>query len=221
MSSGSSNKKLLYSTAPEFSTVNENIYDGRYILMEDGTYQKPWIRRIGGWDVGRTNDRSVLAILDYCHDGRYRLIGLYKWRNVPFPKQLSDLNKLCQFCEVEKLTMDGKNMGKALPDFIKELDEHGNYRYPYIAHILDPVFNVSRDLKDSTYIRMRADMESDRFYIMRETDLTNEFTKLVRKENGRIEAEGRKDHDDIPSAVMFACAGHYESRNDQFDIFFI
>jgi len=182
---------------------NFNVYDGRYIYSKRTKKRtKPFIYRYAGFDMGRSQDRSVLSLIDECQDGKYRLIGLYKMRNVDFFIQLYRLNFLCRSCEVDKLFYDANALGgKILTDGIHSINqETGNVSYPYIANIAEPV-PMNKPLKHSLYNGLKVLMQKKQLYLYSDRDMINEFKNLVHKENGKIQAGTRTYNDDIPASI--------------------
>jgi len=213
--------KDVYTNNKEYDISDINIYDGKYVYSKkEDKYIKPWKTRIAGYDPARTSDRSIIAILDHCLDDKYRVISLYKMKNVDFPTQLNRLNRICEYCEVDKLYIDAKGIGGSLPDFIREY-YNDVPKYPYISKKVNPISNITRELKQRVYTKIKFEISKNNFIMFRDPELIQEFTTLVVKESGTIQSGIRSVHDDIPSAIMIAAIAFFENKESSVKFHFL
>ena len=84
-------------------------------------------RIVAGFDVGRTKDRSELAVFDE-YDGHFTCLFLRSYEHVPFAEQEADLRRMLGQLPVARLSIDNsgigmnlaENLAKAFPQVVRE-----------------------------------------------------------------------------------------------------
>jgi len=73
-------------------------------------------RLVGGYDVGRKHDLSVLSIFEVFKDGRKRCRMLRVYEKAAFERQESDLRSLLTIASISRLSIDNTGMGIQLAE---------------------------------------------------------------------------------------------------------
>ncbi len=86
------------------------------ILAEDFVeIPEPRGRLVAGFDVGRTRDRSELAVFEE-HESRFRCRLLRAYVDTPFAEQEADLRRLLEVLPVARLSIDRSGIGMNLAE---------------------------------------------------------------------------------------------------------
>jgi hypothetical protein len=182
------------------------LYTGRYIKKNDKSI-KPWKKRVLGWDPGYRVDCAGISVIDYCHDGIYRVIAADEWHNIKYTQQRKDIDKIVHDLEIDTFVFDANGPGNTFEDDFKELHDDGIPRYPSVYDIrrnLIPIYSHTKEFKYSMYISLKKLMTEGRFRLIKGNQkLEDSFAALKLNTNKSI-THKKTDSIDLATSVMLA-----------------
>lgn len=167
-------------------------------IANDLTDIQPKGRLIAGFDVGRTRDRSELAVFD---DDKGKLICrlLKRFEQVPFSDQEFELRRLLDHLPIARLSIDQNGIGM-------HLAENLSRDYPQVV----PESSGGKD-KERWAIDMKIRLQHKDIVLPRDRELLSQFHSIKRRvlSSGRVVFESEKTrkggHADRFWAIALAC----------------
>lgn len=153
---------------------------------------------VAGFDVGRTRDRSELAVFEE-KDGRFVCRLLRRYEQVPFSEQEADLRRLLDTVPVSRLSVDKSGIGM-------NLAENLTRDYP---HVVTEVF--SNESKERLATDFKILLQRNDIVLPRDREQVGQVHSIQRRvlPSGKVsfdaEHSTRGDHADRFWAVVITC----------------
>ena len=155
-------------------------------------------RLVAGFDVGRTRDRSELAVFEY-RGGRYVCRLLRSYHQVPFSEQEADLRRLLETLPIARLSIDKSGIGMHLAENLAS-------DYPQVVPEVFSNESKERWCTDLKILFQRRDIE-----LPRSRELVSQIHSIRRRvlPSGKVSFEAertvRGGHADRFWAIALAC----------------
>lgn len=174
-------------------------------LADDLTDIQPKGRLVAGFDVGRTRDRSELAVFDD-YKGKLNCKLLKRFDQTPFSEQEAELRRLLEHLPIARLSIDQNGIGM-------HLAENLSRDYPQVA----PESSGGKD-KERWAIDMKIRLQHKDIALPQDRELISQFHSIKRRvmSSGRVAFESEKTrrggHADRFWAIALACQKESERR---------
>jgi phage FluMu gp28-like protein len=157
----------------------------------------PQGRIVAGFDVGRTRDRSELAVFEENHN-RFTCMLLRSYNQVPFAEQEADLRRLLEQLPVARLSIDKSGIGM-------NLAENLSRDYPQVAAEIFSNESKERWATDFKILLQRRDV-----ILPRDRDMVAQIHAIKRRvlPSGKISFDAERTsrgHADRFWAIALAC----------------
>ena len=173
--------------------------DAELVLADDFTdLPFPEGRLVAGFDVGRTRDRSELALFEDV-GGRFLCRLLRRYDQVPFAEQEADLRRLLGSLPIARLSVDRSGIGM-------NLAENLTRDFPQVA-----AENFTNEAKERWATDLKILLQRRDIALPRDRDLVAQVHSIKRRvlPSGKVsfdaERTGRGGHADRFWAIALAC----------------
>ncbi|MFH0900024.1 MAG: hypothetical protein V2A73_05285 [Pseudomonadota bacterium] len=169
------------------------------VLAEDfSDLPRPTGRLVAGFDVGRTRDRSELAVFENV-EGRLTCRLLRRYEQVTFAEQEGDLRRMLNTLPIARLSIDKSGIGMNLAENLAR-------DFPQVVGELFTNESKDRWATDMKILLQRRDLT-----LPRDRDLVGQIHAIKRRglPSGKVsfdaERTGRSGHADRFWAIALAC----------------
>jgi phage FluMu gp28-like protein len=154
-------------------------------------------RLVAGFDVGRTHDRSVLAVFEALDD-RFLCRMLRVWSGMPFDDQVGELRRLLTLAPIARLTIDSTGLGMHLAENLAR-------DFPQVEP--EPFTN---EAKERWALQIKILLQQQNLVLPRDRRLVGEFHAIKRRvlPSGKIAYDAERTaagHADRFWAIALAC----------------
>jgi phage FluMu gp28-like protein len=169
------------------------------VLAHDVTdIPAPQGRLVAGFDVGRTRDRSELAVFEE-HGGRFTCRLLRSYTEAPFAEQEADLRRLLEVLPIARLSVDRSGIGMNLAENLAR-------DFPQVA-----AENFTNETKERWATDFKILLQRREVVLPRERDLVAQIHSIKKRVlgSGKVafdaERTAKGGHADRFWAVALAC----------------
>ncbi|MFH0900002.1 MAG: hypothetical protein V2A73_05165 [Pseudomonadota bacterium] len=173
--------------------------DAELALYDDfGDLPFPKGRLVAGFDVGRTRDRSELALFEET-DERFTCRMLRRYEQTPFAEQEADLRRMLNTLPIARLSIDKSGIGMNLAENLAR-------DFPQVVGEVFTNESKERWATDMKILLQRRDLT-----LPRDRDLVGQIHSIKRRvlPSGKVsfdgERTGRSGHADRFWAIAIAC----------------
>jgi phage FluMu gp28-like protein len=186
-----------YSFYP-YDLILPNTTDDVVLASDFDDVPAPHGRIVAGFDVGRTRDRSELAVFEEC-EGRFTCRLLRSYSETPFAEQEADLRRLLEVLPVARLSIDRSGIGMNLAENLAR-------DFPQVVPE-----NFTNDTKERWATDFKILLQRREVALPRDRDLVAQVHSIKKRVlgSGKVafdaERSARGGHADRFWAVVLAC----------------
>jgi phage FluMu gp28-like protein len=186
-----------YSYFP-YDLILPNTTDDVVLAADITDIPPPRGRLVAGFDVGRTRDRSELAVFEE-HDGKFTCRFLHSYSEAPFAEQEADLRRLLEILPVARLSIDRSGIGMNLAENLAR-------DYPQVVPE-----NFTNDTKERWATDFKILLQRREVGLPRDRELVGQIHSIKKRVlgSGKVafdaERTARSGHADRFWAIAMAC----------------